>query len=49
MDIADNIRLGQAQQVIVALKVGMPVSKTLTAEVLFLQCMALDHGTHGAI
>ena len=49
MDIADNIGLSEAKQVIIALEVGMPVGKTITSKMFFLQSMALNHSTHSAI
>ena len=49
MDVANDIGLSQTKQIIITFEVSMPVSKAVTAKIIFLQCMALDHSTHGAI
>ena len=45
----DNVRLGQAQQVIVALQVTRPIGKFLAPIVGLLQLIALNHGAHGTV
>ena len=49
MDVADDVRLGQAQQVIIALQVRGPVCEALAAVIRLFQLVPLDHGAHGAI
>jgi hypothetical protein len=49
VDLADNIRAGQHQQVIVSFKIALPVGKTLTAKIGLVQLITLDHGAHAAI
>ena len=49
MDRLDDFRLGQAQQIVVSLKIAFPVLKALSAKTAFIQGMALDHGAHRAI
>src|SRR5690606_9124840 len=49
VDIADHRRLGQDQQIIVALQVPGPVRKAGAAEIRLAQLAVLDHGAHGAI
>jgi hypothetical protein len=49
VDIPDDVRLGQGQQVIVALEVAGPVLEPFATVVCFLQPVGLDHGAHGAI
>ena len=49
MNIANNGRLCDAQQVVVALDITMPVGKALAAKILFFQLVSLNHGSHGAI
>ena len=49
VNVADDLRLGQHQQVIVALDIHMPVGKALATIIRLLEFVALDHGAHGAI
>ncbi len=49
MDVADDLRLGDGQQIIVALEVARVVSKALAAIIRLLERIALDHGAHGAV
>src|SRR4030065_747803 len=46
---ADDYRLGEQQQVVVALEIALPVGEALAAIVLLLQFVALDHGAHGTV
>ena len=49
VDLFDDLRPGDDQQVIVALEVGRMVSKPRSAEIGFLQLVFLDHRPHGAV
>ena len=50
VDLADDLRLGQHQQVVVALEVAARQSAKRCAAVIGLaQLVALDHGAHGAV
>ncbi len=49
MDAADDLRLGEAEQVVVPVKVARPVGETLAAIVRLLELVALDHGAHGTV
>ena len=49
VDVLDDLRLGEVQQVVVALQVAGPVLEALAAKSRFVQMVALDHGAHGAI
>ncbi len=46
---ADQLRLGQAEQVIVTAQLLRPVVKSRAAVVLLGQIMGLDHGAHRAV
>jgi hypothetical protein len=49
VDLPDDGRPGQHQQVVVALHVAGPVGETGAAIIRFLQLVTLDHGAHGPI
>jgi hypothetical protein len=49
MDGLHDVRLGQAQQVVVALQVLRRILEPLSPEAGFIQRKGLDHGPHGAI
>ena len=49
VDAADDLRLGQHQQVVVALQVAGPVGKALAPVIRLLQPVPLDHGAHGTV
>jgi hypothetical protein len=49
VNIAEQGRLGQVQQVIVALDFAIIVGKPIAPEGGFIQLEVLDHGTHTAI
>ena len=49
VDVLDDLRLRQYQEVVVALDVARPVRKALAAIARLIQLVALDHGAHGAI
>jgi hypothetical protein len=49
MDVADQLRLRQREQVVVAAKLARPRAKALAPKILFGQARALDHRPHGAI
>ncbi len=49
MDLADDIRPGQRQQVVVARQVARMILETLAPEIHLFQFLCLDHGAHRAI
>ena len=49
MDVPHRVRLGQDQQVVVALQVLLPVLEARAAEILFRKGAALDLRPHRAI
>jgi hypothetical protein len=49
MDRPDHVRLGEAEQVAVALDVALPVGEPVTAELRLAGSEALDQGAHGAV
>ena len=49
MDAADDVRLRQRQQVVVALLVADVGVKAFAVVVTTLQAMSLDHGAHGPV
>ena len=49
MDIADDLRLGERQQIIVALEIGGVIGKALTTIVCLREPVSLNHRTHGAV
>ena len=49
VDAADDVRLGEAEQVVVALEVALPVGEPLAAVVGLAEPLALDHRAHGAV
>ena len=49
VDLADEVRLGQHEQVVVALDVAGPVGEALAAELLLLELVALHHRAHRAV
>ena len=49
VDTADDVRLGQAQQVVVALEVALPVGEPIAAVVVLAESLALDHRAHRAV
>ena len=49
VDLADQRRLGQRQQIVVALEVLLPVGKALASKGGLVQCVTLDHGAHGTV
>ncbi|MNI74989.1 hypothetical protein D3C73_1311080 [compost metagenome] len=49
MQVGDDVRPRQDQQVVVALLRVVVVAETLAAEVLFRQLAALDHHAPGAV
>ncbi len=49
MDGADDVGLGQHQQVVVALQVAGPVGEAVAAEVGLAQPVLLDHRPHRAV
>ena len=49
MNPGDDIGAGNAEQLIVALDVGMVLREALSAVVRLLQVFGLDHGSHGAV
>ena len=46
MDVFDRLRLGQRQQVIVALQAALAGMKTIAAEMRLVETQALDLGAH---
>ena len=49
MDAADQRRLRQREQVVVAAQVAAPAAEALAAELLLGEALALDHRAHGAV
>jgi hypothetical protein len=49
VDLANDLRPGQGQQVVVALEVVRPGLEALAAVVGLAQAVALDHGAHGTV
>ena len=49
VDGADDVRLGQRQQVVVALHVGVPVGETLPAVPRLVRPVPLDRRSHGPV
>ena len=49
MDVANNLRLGDGKQVVVALQLRRPVGEALAAIIGFLQLVALNHRAHRAV
>ncbi|BFO12333.1 hypothetical protein GGER_48430 [Serratia rubidaea] len=49
VDRADDVRLGQHQQIVIAFQVALPIGKTRAAVILFFQLITLDHGAHAAV
>ena len=49
VNLADDRRLGQRQQIVVALEIAGPVAEPFAPVVGFLQAVALDHGAHRAV
>ncbi len=49
VDGLDNVRAGDAEQVVVALQVAFVAVERRIAEILLLQLILLDHGTHRAV
>ena len=49
MNLLDDRRLGQHQQIIIAFEIAWPILETHAPEVFLLQVIALDHGAHRAI
>ena len=49
VNICDNFRPGDTEQVVVALQIPLYVGKRLVAEIGFFQLMLLDHRAHGPV
>ena len=49
VDVADDVRTGERQQLVVALHVARKVLEPLAAVLRFGQLEALDHGAHGPV
>ena len=49
MDVADDVRARQAQQLVVAFDVFVKVIEPCTTVLGFPQLEALDHGAHGTV
>ncbi|GBL43761.1 methionine synthase [Verrucomicrobiota bacterium] len=49
VDIADDRRLGDDEQVVIALELARVVGEARTPVVGFLQLQLLDHGAHRAV
>ena len=49
MDPLDQLRLGQTQQIVVALQIARVVRKAFAPEMSLLEAVLLDHCTHGAV
>jgi len=46
VDLFDDVRAGEAEQIVVALQIVGMVAQALAAEVRLLQAECLDHRTH---
>jgi len=49
MDLEDQLRLGQRQQVVVAFEIELPVGEALATIICLGQLARLNHGAHAAI
>ncbi len=49
VDLANNLRLAEDQQVVIAFQVARPIGKAFAAEILLTQTIALDHGAHAPV
>ncbi len=49
VDPADDLRLRESQQVVVARLLAMVVAEAVTVVVVLLELVALDHGAHGTV
>ena len=49
MDVGDDIRARERQEIVVALEIAAVILETLAAEIRFLELARLDHGAHGAV
>jgi hypothetical protein len=49
VDLRDDLRLREAQQVVVALQIFGVIFEAITTKVRFVQTIGLDHGAHGTI
>ncbi len=49
VNVADDLRLRQAEQFVIALHIARPIFEALAAILRFAEFEALDHGAHGAI
>ena len=49
VDFADDLRLRERQEIVVALEVAREILEALAAIAGFVQFVALDHGAHGAV
>ena len=49
MDLADDVRLGQREEVVGAAQVARMVGEARTAEVGLAELVALEHRAHGAV
>ena len=49
MDITNNPRLGQRQEIVVALEIAGMLLKTLAPVPGLVQLVTLDHGAHGTV
>ena len=49
MNVADDLRLREGEQVVVAAQIAAPVGESLAAKLCLAQGMTLNHGAHGAV
>jgi len=49
VNLANDRRLGQYQQIVVTLEIAGPVAEPFAPVIGFLQAIALDHGAHRAV
>jgi hypothetical protein len=49
MDVANDLRTAEREQIVVAFEIAMPVPKPFATEFILAQGMALDHRAHRAI
>ena len=49
MDVADGLRLGNREQIVVAFERMRKILETLAPEICFREIVALEHCAHGAV
>ena len=49
VDVPDDLGLGEAEQIVVALQFPGPIGEALAAILSFVELMPLNHGAHGTV